>query len=361
MKWLYINENSERRQVSAKTRSWDRAQDKAREIEEEAKRRAADAANGKAPPPENEVVTVEKAIEDYLEDKRQQNCEPATLYKLEIIFRKQFLRFVAVKGLVYLTEITLAHLEEFRREWKDGPLAKKKKQERVLGFFYFCQRHGWIKQNPAAGLSRIRVKDMSVTDYFSRDEFNKLVDSTYVYQQKTKESAADPIGTRLRALLLLMRWSGLAIRDAVTLERERLNKDDELLLYRAKTGRPVFVKLPPDVAKALRQVPPGPKPNPRYFFWSGNGEKKSAVADWQRSFRKLFDIADLKKPDLTKKRCFPHMLRDTFAIELLLKDVPIDQVALLLGHQSVKTTEKHYAPFVKARQEQLIASVQKAW
>jgi len=279
MKWLYINQNGERRQVSAKTRSWDRAQDKARAIEEEVKRRVADAANREAPPAQDEVVNVEKAIGDYLEDKRQQNCEPATLYKLEIIFRKQFLSFAGDKGLVFLTEISLPHLESFRREWKDGPLAKKKKQERMLGFFYFCQRHGWIKQNPAADLSRIRVKDRPVTDYFSRDEFKKLVHSTYVYQQKIKESAADPIGTRLRALLLLMRWSGLAIRDAVTLERERLNKDDELLLYRAKTGVPVFVKLPPDVAKALREVPRGPKPNPRYFFWSGNGEKKSAVAD----------------------------------------------------------------------------------
>ena len=158
-----------------------------------------------------------------------------------------------------------------------------------------------------------------MTDYFSRDEFNKLVDSTYVDQQKSKEAIVDPIGTRLRALLMLMRWSGLAIRDAVTLERERLNENGELLLYRAKTGMPVFVKLPPDAAKALREVPAGPKPNPRYFFWSGNGEKKSAVADWQRAFRKLFDTAGLKKPDGTKKRCFPHMLRDTFAIELLLR------------------------------------------
>jgi hypothetical protein len=84
---------------------------------------------------EAEFITVEKAIDLYLDDKQQQNCEPATLYKLEIIFRKQFLNFVRGKGLVYLTEITLEHLEEFRREWKDGPLAKKKKQERVLGFF----------------------------------------------------------------------------------------------------------------------------------------------------------------------------------------------------------------------------------
>jgi hypothetical protein len=41
--------------------------------------------------------------------------------------------------------------------------------------------------------------------------------------------------------------------------------------------------------------------------------------------------------------------------------VPIDQVSILLGHKSVKITEKHYAPFVKARQEQLAASVRNAW
>jgi hypothetical protein len=72
-----------------------------------------------------------------------------------------------------------------------------------------------------------------------------------------------------------MRWSGLSIRDAVTLERDRLNKRDELFLYRAKTGVPVFVKLPPDVAKGLRNVPPGPAPNSYYFFWSGNGLKEN--------------------------------------------------------------------------------------
>src|SRR5271165_6880109 len=57
----------------------------------------------------------------------------------------------------------------------------------------------------------------------------------------------------------------------------------------------------------------------------------------------------------------PHMLRDTFAVELLLAGVPIDQVSILLGHASVKTTERHYAPFVKARQEQLVSSVEKSW
>ena len=55
------------------------------------------------------------------------------------------------------------------------------------------------------------------------------------------------------------------------------------------------------------------------------------------------------------------MLRDTFAVEMLLTGVPLEQVSILLGHKSIKITEKHYAPWVKARQEQLAANVRKAW
>jgi len=32
-----------------------------------------------------------------------------------------------------------------------------------------------------------------------------------------------------------------------------------------------------------------------------------------------------------------------------------------LGHQSMRVTEKHYSPWVRARQEQLEADLTKAW
>lgn len=185
------------------------------------------------------------------------------------------------------------------------------------------------------------------------------MDATYAYRENRGE-IGNTNSTRLRIMTLLMRWSGLRIRDVVTLEKTRLH-GDSLLLYQAKTGTPVYVPLPSFLVESLRALPPGPKPNPRYFFWSGNGLAKSAVANWQRSFRRLFTLADIRRPDGSPKRCHPHMFRDTFAVEMLLAGVPIDQVSILLGHASVKITEKHYSPWVKARQIQLQQSVRNAW
>jgi integrase/recombinase XerD len=62
-----------------------------------------------------------------------------------------------------------------------------------------------------------------------------------------------------------------------SLERDRLTKnengDDQIFLYRAKTGVPVNVVIPNEVGEALRS---SPNSHPSYFFWSGNGDPRSA-------------------------------------------------------------------------------------
>jgi len=39
----------------------------------------------------------------------------------------------------------------------------------------------------------------------------------------------------------------------------------------------------------------------------------------------------------------------------------MDRLSALLGHSSIKVTEKHYARWVRARQEQLEADVRRTW
>ena len=49
----------------------------------------------------------------------------------------------------------------------------------------------------------------------------------------------------------------------------------------------------------------------------------------------------------------PRRFRDTWAKTALLEGKPMRTVQLVLGHQSIKTTEEHYAPFVPEYQDMI--------
>jgi integrase/recombinase XerD len=333
---------------SGNTRNWDKAEAKARALEV--------AANPQAPATIPRV-TIADAIQCFREDEDSRHLSEATRRKSAYFFEKQLKNWAGKQGFVLLDQLTAAELTKFRAQWGNGPQTTRRKHERLIAFFWFCIRMDWVEKNPAILMKRVKVEP-TPTDYFTREEFEAIVDATYAYGNWLGGHDYVHRRDRVRALVLLMRWSGLAVKDAVTLERSRLDDDGNLFLYRAKTGVPVYVPLPPHVHEQLRSLP---SENPRYFFWSGRGDPETCKRGWTRTLARLFKLAEIREPDNTPKRCHSHMFRDTFAVELLLAGVPIDQVSLLLGHSSVKITEKHYAPFVKARQEQLAQSAKKAW
>ena len=111
-----------------------------------------------------------------------------------------------------------------------------------------------------------------------------------------------------------------------------------------------MVPVPPIVIEALKNVP---VVSPDCFFWSGTGLSKSCVADWQRSLRKLFTLAGVKNGHA-------HRMRVTMAVELLKRGVSVENVAAILGNTPL-IVQKHYAPFVQARQLILEKQVMATW
>jgi hypothetical protein len=73
-------------------------------------------------------------------------------------------------------------------------------------------------------------------------------------KERQPRAVREPTAIRLRALVLLLHYSGLRSTDAATLSRNRIT-GDKLLLYTAKTGTPVFCPLPPVVIGALGAIP----------------------------------------------------------------------------------------------------------
>jgi len=316
------------------TADWQKAQDKIREWE----------AQGSEPQNAAESITIEQAGEKFIADANARKLNDSTIYKYNLLF-KQTKSFAQKHGLRYLKELDLQTLDEFRTDWKDGPRSSLKKLERLRAFLRFCERRKWIDWNPALDLKAPKIANRPTLP-FTREEMLKILAALDKYAEKAGIVGAQ----RLRAFVLLLRYSGMRIGDAVQCGPERI-KGSKLFLYTQKTGVAVQCILPDFV---IREIDAAPRKSEKFFFWTGESKLRTAVSIWQRSLQSLFELADVQGGHA-------HRFRDTFAVELLLAGVPLERVSVLLGHQSMRITERHYSPWVRSRQEQLEADLQRAW
>jgi integrase len=343
-KHLRWSHDGKQHRKAAKTRAWSIAEERRREIEDQFK--AADPAK-----PISEVTlesqsrkTIERAIELFLTDKRTQGLDH-TADKKYVRELGRLQDFMAKRGRLFPHEIRLDDLTEFRATWtKDYPssLTRAKVQERLRGFLRYCFNAKMLDQIPQ--LSPIKVTEPPTLSLTAK-QYAKLLEVI------PTEFPSPVKAKRVHALIRFMRYSGLAIQDAVTLERDEIERDVKkglcrVVTSRQKTGTHVSVPLPPDVAAEVMSVMEL-NGNPKYVFWNRtDGKPKAAVDVWERAFKRAFKAAGMPNGH-------SHQLRDTFAVSLLQKGVPLEEVSKLLGHTSIKTTEKSYSPLVTARQDRL--------
>lgn len=293
-----------------------------------------------------EAVTIEEAVERFLADGAARELKEATLQKLRLFLHRQLMPFCAERGIRFVGQCTVDVLRAFRETWDCAPVTKVKRLERMRTFFAFAKSSKWILDNPAKDVKVGRVQ-VPQTQPFTDPELVAIASAIDRYPKKN--SMGYDNRARLRALVALLRYGGLRIGDAVAFDYAKLD-GYRLFLYTHKTGTPVYVPLPEHAVESLNVLRHlGARP-----FWSGEGKLKSAISHWQRVLPKLFELAAVEGGH-------SHKFRHTFSVKLLEAGVPLEDVALLLGHSSPAVTAKHYSAFVKARRDRLEERVKAAW
>jgi integrase/recombinase XerD len=287
-----------------------------------------------------DVPTIAEAVDLFLQDVRAQKLSTETIRKYENLLSRRFVKWCEFKGYRYLKQLGVEQIRQFRATWSDSANYATKNLERLRAFFRFCMHDDWIPKNPAAVVKAPKVND-TPTLPFSRREMDRILEACDRYPGNQ---------IRLRAFVLVMRYSGLRIGDAIALDQSRLD-GNKLLLYTAKTGTPVYVPLPAIVVDALSKLQANEAGR---FFSTGGAKPHTARANWSRYLETLFELANVKGGH-------SHRFRDTFAVELLLAGTPLEMVSVLLGHSSVKVTEKHYKPWVRSLQRKLEEAVTRTW
>jgi len=332
---------------TAHARSWAQAEDSKRKVEAQFQL-ADDPAKLEKIVTRDDAKTIADAVRLFLADKAVQGIDSTAQKKHE----RELLRlaeFLGRRGRIFPHEIRLEDLIEFRTGWTEmypSSVTRAKVQERLRGFLRHLRDTKLIDDVPK--LSPIKV-DATPTMPLNERQYRALLEA--IPKEFTGAKAI-----RVRALVQLMRHSGLAIQDAVTLKPGELHTGNvaRVVTSRQKTGTHVSVPIPPDVAKEVIAAMPL-NGNPEYIFWNRiDGEAKAAVDVWERAFRRIFRRAKLPGGH-------SHQLRDSFAVALLQKGVPMEEVSKALGHRSIKTTEKSYAPWVKGRQDRLDSLITGTW
>jgi integrase/recombinase XerD len=91
-----------------------------------------------------------------------------------------------------------------------------------------------------------------------------------------------------------------------------------------------------------------------FYFWTGNGRLETAKKDWSSKMLTLFQAAGIEGG--TARRS--HNFRKTLAVKVA-EQGGLDAAMNLLGHKSIKTTEKAYAKFTEGRKNQVREALRK--
>jgi integrase len=306
-------------------RSWDAAQKLIREWESDGLRA--------------DIPSVKDAAERFLADLASRGLSPDTIKKFELLTNELVAKFPVWR----IDKFTPDDMGKFREEWRLSPSTARKKLERLRSFFKFCLDRKWIENNPAAALRPPKETAIEKKPY-DTDELEKIAWAIPLFP--IKGIYGEENRARIKAFISVLRWTGLRIRDVVQLKRSAV--DDKYITVRThKNGKPVQLPVHPEMQEALSKMR-----GDEYLFWSGAGNPKSCVGDWQRTLRRLGVIAGV--------HVHAHRWRHTFATQLLSKGVPISEVAAILGN-SPRIIEKHYSQWIQARQDSLNAAVRETW
>ena len=295
------------------------------------------------------------SFDAFLADCEYRGLRPATVrtYRSTLIVNLQ--PFLLASGVIQTQEIRPSHARKWvwQLHHNHNTICRMVTQCRTYGAF--LEEMEWNVRNPFLR-TPLPVQPPRPTLPFTDEELAaifaaiRLPQTTENLRYTYHSWSRDNMVPALTALCRVMLHQGLAIGDA-TMLRVAATQGGVMEIARRKTGVAVELPVHPQVTAALDELSPY---TPAYWFHSGACEPETTTKRWGRRLQRLFRIAGVANGR-------PHRFRDTFAVHLMLNGVSLEDVSAALGHSSIQTTEKYYAPWVPSRASRLVNVVRETW
>lgn len=284
-------------------------------------------------------MKISKCIRDYLEYAEVvKNQSEKTLEN----YRHYLKRFADFAGNLETGGITQEKVRDFRLHLnrltgEDGArlLSVKTQNYHMIAlraFLKWCIKND-IKTLPPEKIDLGKIPERSV-ESLTRDELERLFEAV---------QSGDLRGKRDTAILETLYSTGLRVSELVSLDRRQVDLERREFMVRGKGKKTRIVFLSERAAAAITAYLSAREDNFEPLFLNHRRAKKGDITLGEKRRLSAVMVEYLVRGYARRagiiKKVTPHVLRHSFATELLVNGADIRSVQDMLGHSSITTTQ----------------------
>ncbi|WP_126428798.1 site-specific tyrosine recombinase/integron integrase [Brevibacillus marinus] len=238
---------------------------------------------------------------------------------------KLFLRFLEKKYncCTYLDEVTAADIEDYllwlKEERNYAPASRARNLYTLRSFFAYAYKKELVKRNVALSVENIKLQQKERV-YLTEEEVQQLLQTIQ--------------HDLIRLVAKVLYLTGMRISECLSLTLDAVDFEQKMIHVVAGKGNkdrliPISDKLLPLLQHYVEHERPDTDSD-LFFCTKKTGKLSPAYVN-----RVLREAAEQLG---WKKKVTAHILRHSFASQLVKKDVNLVQIQKLLGHSSLKVT-----------------------
>lgn len=278
----------------------------------------------------------------------QKNLDAKSIkaYRIDL---EQFVQYIQGQEI---DSITKSNMEDYlfviESKWKISTV--KRKITAIKAFFSFLEDVGAIENNPFHKMRLHLREETLLPRVIPKNSIEMMLQTAYIAKKYARTSKQKVRVLLHIAILELLFSTGIRVSEASDLKMDNVDLIQKTVLIKGKGSKERLIYLANDevidALKAYQMV----RGNSLFFFTNNRGNQLSS-----QSIRNI--VRRCAEDANVKIHITPHMFRHSFATYLLDEGADCRQIQALLGHSSIKTTERYTHVSVRMQREVLISKL----
>ena len=243
----------------------------------------------------------------------------------------KLLGFIRDGNVAGLLSLTYNDLQQFVAQLHDAGISARSQARIISGiksFYRFLLTEDYLETDPTELLESPKI-GMKLPDVLTENEINNLINSI---------DLSKPEGHRNRAMLETLYSCGLRVSELIGLKYSNVYFDEQFIVVNGKGNKQ---RLIPISEKAIKEINCYLIDRNRVNLKKGYEDtlflnRRGAALSRIMIFHILKEQAQIAG---IRKKISPHTLRHSFATHLLEGGANLRAIQMMLGHESITTTE----------------------